>query len=113
MRTRRLVVAVGALVVLGLASCSGDETTSVPADDDEAGTLTISGSAFVPTSVTAGEDGELTIVNEDDLDHTFTMDDDSLDEEVGAGDTIDVEVTTAGPFHCEIHPSMTGTVSLG
>lgn len=87
------------------------ETTSEPATED--GTLTISGSTFVPGEVVTASGGALTVVNEDGIDHTFTMDDGSLDEPVAGGATVDVTVTEGGPFHCAIHPSMTGTVTLG
>jgi plastocyanin len=116
---RRLMVLVGVVAVLGLASCSGD-TTTTPTDGETssstgggAGTLTIADIAFSPSSVTAGDGGTLTITNEDSVTHTFTMDDGSVDEEVPGGGSIEVTITAAGPFHCNIHPSMTGTVSLG
>ena len=66
--------------------------------------------AFEPPDVLAGEDGTLTITNEGDSTHTFTMDDGSIDEELEPGATVDVVIGDAGGFHCEIHPTMTGTV---
>jgi plastocyanin len=41
------------------------------------------------------------------------MDDGSIDEQVGPGETVEVTVGVAGAFHCEIHPSMTGEVVEG
>jgi len=117
MQRRTMVVSV-AMVMSGLlVACGGSDTTepsgsgstSAPAS----GELTISGSAFSPSSVVAGEGGALTVTNEDGISHTFTMDDGSVDEAISGGASVSVTVTAAGPFHCAIHSSMTGTVSLG
>ena len=116
-----------AVVMLGGVACSSDDTseptggggeTSEPAEETsepagEDGTLTISGSTFEPSEVTTASGGALTVVNEDGVDHTFTMDDGSVDEAIGGGETIEVTVTESGGFHCTIHPSMTGTVTVG
>lgn len=114
MRTKRLAVAIG-LSMLVTAACGGDGDTSTPAGGPsaEAGSLSMSGFAFVPGDVTTGTGGTLSVTNEDSTTHTFTMDDGSVDQQVGAGQTVEVTVTAAGSFHCEIHPSMTGAVSLG
>lgn len=127
MRARYLIVA-GIVAMVGAGACGGEDTTTTPATDGTtqtetpaatetdaggAGSLSMSGFAFVPSDVTAGEGGLLAITNEDSAAHTFTMDDGSVDEEVGAGQSVEVTVTAAGSFHCEIHPAMTGTVSLG
>ena len=53
--------------------------------------------------------------NEDDAGHTFTADDHSFDSgNIEAGGTFEFTFTEAGtfPFHCDIHPSMTGTVTV-
>jgi plastocyanin len=110
------MVALGLVAMAGFVACGGDSSTpagssaSTPAG---AGVLTISGSTFSPGSVTTGTGGVLTITNEDSFAHTFTMDDGSVDQQIGGGETAEVTVTAAGPFHCTIHPSMTGTVALG
>ncbi|MEX0983594.1 MAG: cupredoxin domain-containing protein [Actinomycetota bacterium] len=119
MRTKRLVVAIG-LSMLVAAACGGEGDTSTPAGggsssapSGEAGSLSMSGFAFVPGDVTTGTGGTLSVTNEDSTTHTFTMDDGSVDQQVGAGQTVEVTITAAGSFHCDIHPSMTGAVSLG
>ncbi|HYJ59835.1 MAG TPA: cupredoxin domain-containing protein [Actinomycetota bacterium] len=120
---RHLVIAAALLALVG-AGCSSDpssepaagtttsepgETTSTQAGG-EPGALVIVDFAFEPPDVLAGEDGTLTITNEGDTDHTFTMDDGSIDEDLAPGATVDVVIGETGGFHCEIHPSMTGTV---
>jgi plastocyanin len=79
--------------------------------------ITISGFAFDPSTLEVQPGDTITIVNGDTADHTFTADDGSFDEEVAAGDA--TEVTLKGSsgdklaFHCEIHQSMTGTLTFG
>jgi plastocyanin len=114
----------GALVlaaVTGLAACSSDggdepatqttQTGGGPADGVV--TVTIAGFAFEPSSVVLPAGDTLTIRNEDTAAHTFTMDDGSLDVSLEPGQQVEVTPETGGPFHCEIHASMTGTLALG
>jgi len=114
-RSKLIAVLVGTVATMVLAGCSGDPSSATPAGGEtaSAGTLTIADIAFSPSDVTTGPDGLLTVTNEDEITHTFTMDDGSVDKEVPAGETIQVTVTAAGPFHCSIHPTMTGNVTLG
>jgi plastocyanin len=74
------------------------------------GQLTIVDFAFEPSAVQAGPEGALTVTNTGDVTHTFTMDDGSIDQELEPGQSVDVIIGTAGAFHCEIHPQMTGTI---
>ena len=116
MRSRLIAVVVGAVLAVTLAGCSSSSTSTTPgggATTAPAGTLTAANTAFSPSDVTTGPDGLLTVTNEDSFTHTFTMDDGSVDQEIPAGQTIQVTITTAGPFHCSIHTSMTGNVTLG
>ena len=53
-------------------------------------------------------------MNEDDTEHSFTLDDDSVDQDVGgAARPSRSTVTAAGPFHCTIHPHDEGNVTVG
>lgn len=77
--------------------------------------LVTSGSAFDPTTVTVSAGGDtITITNEDGIAHTFTLDDGSVDEPLPGGETVtvDVDVSEDTPFHCNIHPAMTGTLAV-
>jgi plastocyanin len=125
----RLVV--GVIVVgLALAACSGDDdggdatgsgTTdqSTGATGDTAGAgggtaITIEGFAFDPASLTVSGETTLTITNNDTAAHTFTLDDDSVDQEIAAGESVDVTVNvseTTG-FHCRFHSQMTGSLEV-
>jgi plastocyanin len=121
--TKRLaLISLSAVLALGLAACGGDDDdddTSEPAGGNggevEAAVL-IEGFEFdVRSPVEAG--AEFTVVNGDSTEHTFTSDDGEWDSAEIAGDT---EAQVIAPseagdyaFHCEIHPNMTGTLTVG
>lgn len=88
--------------------------TTAPPTDGPAARINISGSAFSgPVTVAVGETVEVT--NSDSIPHTWTSDDDLFDSgSLGQGDTFDFAFDEAGEFayHCDIHPTMTGTVTV-
>jgi plastocyanin len=120
----RLAIAIGALLALTAftTACSGDDGGETTETDAEAGDLgpgaaaiNIVDLAFEPTEITVRSGRtEVAVVNADTTDHTFTLDDDSVDEPVAAGEsvTVAVDITETTGFHCEIHPSMTGTLQV-
>ena len=70
---------------------------------------------FEPTTITvAAGSTDIAITNADTIDHTFTLDDDTVDQAVAAGENVTVTVDLSGSvgFHCEIHPAMTGTLQV-
>ena len=74
------------------------------------------GFAFSPdsVSVSAGK-VTLTVTNQDGVEHTFTLDDGSSSTNLAPGKTITITLNlskTVG-WHCNIHPSMTGTLNVG
>jgi plastocyanin len=122
-RSIALVAAVLALMLVaaGCSSDSGDEP-SPAATDAESGDLTPGSAAinivdltFEPTTLTgASGSTDIAITNADTVDHTFTLDDDSVDQAVAAGEnvTVTVDLSASVGFHCSIHPSMTGTLQV-
>ena len=97
-------------------------TTSAVADnqDDSAAsggaTITIEGFAFgEPISVAVGE--TVTIVNLDGATHTWTSTEGAFDSGnlSGNGGTFETTFDAAGTygFLCAIHPSMTGSITVG
>ena len=125
----RWVRLVAGLFVLSLvvAACGGDDdggdttgATGATGATNETGStgggtsITIADFAFDPNTITVSGPTEVTITNDDDITHTFTLDDDSVDETIDAGATatvmVDVSQTTG--FHCTIHPQMIGTVEV-
>jgi plastocyanin len=128
----RWVRLVAGLFVLSLvvAACGGDDdggdttgttgATGATGATEETGStgggtsITIAGFAFDPNTITVSGPTEVTITNDDDTTHTFTLDDDSVDETIDAGATatVTVDVSQTTGFHCTIHPEMTGTVEV-
>ena len=120
-RARRLAAAV--LVVLSVAalaacgsnndksSSSGGDGSNVKAD----ATLDVTGFSFKDVSIKAG--GTLAIKNSSGAAHTFSPDNsgDFKDTNLPDGQTVTVTAPTKPgeyKFHCSIHPSMTGTLTV-
>jgi plastocyanin len=127
---RRLLAAFAVLTVLlgGLAACGdadddggtvASEDTGSPADeggDEQTITVTAKDFAFDPTTATATA-GEVyfEFKNDDTTKHTFTIDDADVDIQVDAGESGEAEADLeAGEYewHCTIHSSMTGTLTV-
>lgn len=76
--------------------------------------VTIAGFAF-PATITAKVGDVVGFTNEDGAPHTATLDDGSCTtENLGQGATGALVFSAAGsyPFHCKIHPTMTGTIEV-
>jgi len=119
-RWMRVVAGVFALS-LALAACGGDDdggggTTGGGGGGDGSGgtSVSIAGFAFDPSTIQVSGATTLTVTNDDETTHTFTLDDGSVDEEIGAGETVEVtvDVSETTGFHCAIHPQMTGTIEV-
>ncbi|MGH2540782.1 MAG: cupredoxin domain-containing protein [Actinomycetota bacterium] len=125
MGSRRYAVLVAGFAALALvtAACGGgdDETTDTPTDQESgdlapgSAVINIVDLAFEPSTITvASGTTEIAVTNADSTDHTFTLDDGSVDEALSPGQevTVEVDLTASTGFHCEIHPSMTGTLEV-
>jgi plastocyanin len=137
--SRRLSLTLGATVVLALAACTSGgsgatpETTSAPASaaaseapaagggactvSTDAGTVavTVEGFSFQPSTIEAGVGDVIAFTNKDSASHTATLDDGSCDTGgIAADATGALSFSAAGsyPFHCTIHPDMTGTIEV-
>lgn len=115
------------IVPFALASCGSDsdssDTTSAPvassAGSDAApaaggATLEISGFAFGEVAgATAG--APIAITNVDTAAHTVTADDGSFSVDVPASGTAELTAPAPGTYayHCNIHVSMKGTLTVG
>jgi plastocyanin len=104
----RIIRALGGGVVV--AALVGG--TALAADQSVA----ISGFSYSPASVTVSVGDTVTWTNSDAQAHTATADDASWDTGniAGSGGTDAVTFATAGtfPYHCDVHPQMTGTVTV-
>jgi len=94
------------------------DTTSAdaPSDAPAEGTApVIQNFAFDPDPISIAVGDTVTWTNEDGTTHTVTADDDSFDSgNLSSGDTFSQTFDEAGEFtyHCNIHSSMTGTVTV-
>jgi plastocyanin len=112
-----VVVTAPVLVLAAATAACGDDDDGGAAGDGSPGgdgaTLEITSLDYSDVSAPAG--GTLEIVNSSGAPHTFTADDGSFDvSDIGDGDTVTADVPDEPgeyPFHCEIHPSMTATLT--
>jgi plastocyanin len=127
--TRLLATAaVAGLLVVGLGACGGDDSSSSTTTAGGETTTTGGGSSADDYVVVAKgtafqndltvEPGEqFTLDNQDSATHTLTADDGSFDSgQVSGGTTSDPITPPTAPgtykFHCEIHSSMHGTLTV-
>lgn len=132
--SRRLLLALGSSAILAVAACSSGGSSAAPADTpataseapaaggactttDAAGTVavTIEGFAYSPGSISASVGDVIAFTNKDAASHTATLDDGSCDTGgIAADATGALTFSAAGtyPFHCTIHPDMTGTIEI-
>ena len=116
----RLLAALFSIAFL-MAACSSDDDGTDGSTDTGGGgsdqTITIADFTFDPSSLTvpSGEDVTIEVTNEDDAEHSFTLDDDSVSQDVEGGEsqTITINLTEGIGWHCEYHPdTMTGTITV-
>jgi len=123
-----LALAAVALVTAGCSSTSSTSSTTststatTPASTGGGGggatsaTIVAQNFAFSPDSVDVSAGSvTLTVTNKDTTEHTFTLDDGSSTTNLAPGSTekIVLDLTQTVGWHCNIHPSMTGTLNVG
>lgn len=133
---RHASAALGLFSMLTLAACGGGGTgaspapsfaASAPAESSVAelacapsgdgGTVavTVKDFAFSPSAITAKVGDVVGFTNEDGPNHTATLDaGDCGTESLATGSSGGLTFSKAGtyPFHCAIHSSMTGTITV-
>lgn len=117
---RTLAALSSALLVVGLAACGDDDDTGAEEptgeDSDSAGDGTITAADFSLTSITVGPGDEVTVENGGEKPHTVTADGDEFDsgEAAPGGSASFTAPDEPGTydFHCSIHDSMTGTLTV-
>jgi plastocyanin len=106
-RALRLGLAAFALWLMGMA------TTASAAPSAATSAVAIQGFAFVPASLTVNVGDTVRWTNTDPATHTVTSNTSVFNSTVAAnGGTFAFQFGSAGTFayHCDLHPSMTGTV---
>lgn len=131
MRKSTMLVAVLVLVLAAvLAGCGGygsapssGSTGSTGSGSSTGGGTTggskevavsISNFAFSPSSADVAVGGTVTWTNNDSVAHTVTFDSGGDSGKIDPGKTFSKKFDTAGAFsyHCSIHPSMTGSITV-
>jgi plastocyanin len=104
----------GATATSGPTGATGATATGATATGGGGTEVTIEGLAYHPSTITVSGPTEIAVTNNDTTAHTFTLDDGSAELELDAGEsgTLTVDVSETTGFHCEIHPSMTGTIEV-
>ena len=108
-------------IALGLAACGGGSSSGGNSESGSASGKTeveLDDDYFDPKTITgdAGETITLELKNEGSNEHNFTLDAQSVDQDVEAGDEAEVTVTLPKSgtltFYCKYHRSqgMTGTL---
>jgi plastocyanin len=87
------------------SSCTADNATPLT------GNLSIKDFAFHPDCFSVSAGSTISVSNQDATTHTFTSDGTDVNVSIDAGTTQTATAPPAGtyPFHCSIHPTMTGT----
>lgn len=114
-----------AALLLSTTACGGDAGRSEPSDcvdlstRGDSFTITLRGNKFVPSCFTASASQRLTLVNEDAVLHSFTVEGTPIDVDIEGGQTLDLDPVTGavepGTYEliCKYHlPGMRGTVTI-
>ena len=119
MRTPRgRIVAVAVVLVLGVAACGDDDDNGEAGGEGNGGgtVITATDFAFDPAELTVGPGETITLRNDGEAEHSFTIDDPEIEAEAHGGEEADAEAPDeAGTydFYCEYHPDqMTGTLTV-
>ena len=119
------VFAVAAVLMAGCASYSGSNSPTATAGPSpspsvqaqQAGTasVSISNFAFAPAELTVSKGTTVTWTNSDSVSHTVASDSGAFNSgPITVGSTFSYTFNDAGSFgyHCGIHPSMTGKITV-
>jgi plastocyanin len=106
------------LLGLSASACSSDdgsstETTGGGGTADQ--TITIKDLAFSPDTLSVSGSTSVEVVNEDSVEHSFTLDDDSVSQDVEGGETqaVTIDPAVSIGWHWEYHPdTMKGTITV-
>lgn len=107
------------LTILTLAAVACTTTDGEPSDSNtsnsSAADVTIDNFAFGPSTLEVATGTEVTWTNKQGSPHTITADDGSFtSDNVPQDGTFSFTFLTPGTYayHCEIHPNMTGTITV-
>jgi plastocyanin len=107
-----ILTGIPALVSCGTSSTATIPTTSTPG---QSATVTIENIAYSPVDITVSVGTTVTWTNKDPVTHTVTSDTGIFDSgDMSQGNTFSYTFNETGTFnyHCKIHSSMHGTVTV-
>jgi len=113
MKHLKFIIIILSLIALSLSACAPSTNTQLSACPN---TIIIKDFAFSPANCTVKIGSSITFINEDSAPHTATALFNAPVQfdtgELAAGQSASISFDTAAsiPFHCEIHPSMTGSI---
>jgi plastocyanin len=117
-----LFLAIGAALLLTACSTANNGSGGGSSAGGSGGTtVTLSGLAFSPTTLTVKAGTTVTFQNKDTVDHTVTNGKDgkpdanaAFDKSLPMGQSVDITFSNAGTFNvtCKIHSTMNMTVTV-
>jgi plastocyanin len=114
MRMARFAITIAAVALLGVA-CGGDDGGNGGDGGETTDSLTMVDNEFQPSSFTAAST-TLTLTNDGQALHSFTLAEGDIDQDVQAGEdaSVDLSGLDAGgyDFICKYHPEMTGSLTI-
>jgi plastocyanin len=112
---RVAVTAVSLSLTIALGACSSSSKTSTSnSQPGIANTVTIKDFAFIPKDLSVTKGAAVTWNNTDGVNHQIAIKDGAIKDPIGQGGQTVLNFDTAGKFDyfCNIHNSMTGTVTV-
>jgi len=116
------------IISIAAAGCTGYQqppgSTTTPQTPVPGGnTVTIKNFAFSPQTMTVSQGSTVTWVNQDSVEHQIISDTSGSNAEGaifkstplpnGASYSFKFDIPGTYPYHCSIHPSMKGTITVG
>ena len=118
MRYRGLIVAVAVVGLIG-GACGGSDEADGGGGGGGGGTptdtITMLDNEFQPSDPVVSTGSALTLTNEGNALHSFTIDDQGIDGQVQPGADLTVDISLAAgdyDFVCSFHPEMIGTLTV-
>lgn len=111
-----VIISLGLFQVLGChntATGPYGQTTTMGGGNPAPNTVTIAGMSFAPATLTIAKNTTVTWMNDDNVTHTATSDNNVWNTgSIGTGTSKAIVFSVSGTYsyHCAVHPMMTGTI---